>query len=106
MSNVRLVFVTLPNETAALTLTRTLVGEHLVACGNLIPGVHSIYRWQGEVCEEAEILVLFKTTVDGFVAAKQRIVELHPYACPEVLGVDVADGHDDYLSWVSGQVRH
>ena len=76
-----------------------------MACGNLIPGVRSIYRWEGEVCDETEVLVLFKTSVDGFEAAKSRIVQLHPYACPEVLGVDVDDGHADYLSWVTDQLR-
>jgi periplasmic divalent cation tolerance protein len=97
--------VTLPDEASAVALTRTLVDECLVACGNVIPGVRSIYRWEGEVCEDSEVLVLFKTTAAGFVAVKQRIVELHPYTCPEVLGVQVKEGHDDYLSWVRDQVR-
>jgi len=105
MSNVRLVFVTLPDEPTAVAMTRSLVEEQLVACGNVISGVRSIYRWQGEVCEDTEVLVLFKTTKEGFLAAKDRIVALHPYDCPEVLGVSVEAGHEDYLSWVKEQVR-
>jgi len=105
MSNVRVVFVTLPDDEAAVALTRALLEENLVACGNIVPGLRSIYRWEGEICDDPEVLVLFKTTQACFSALKSRIVELHPYDCPEVIGVDVSDGHADYLSWVREQVR-
>jgi periplasmic divalent cation tolerance protein len=100
-----MVFVTAPDEACAVRLARQVVEEGLAACGNLVGGVRSIYRWQGEIHDEPESMVIFKTTVARFEALKQRILELHPYDCPEVLGVDVADGHADYLAWVAGMVE-
>lgn len=104
MSSIRLVFVTLPDEEAAVKMSHVLLEEGLVACGNLIPGVRSIYRWSGKVCDDQEVLVLFKTTQDRFSAVENRITQLHPYECPEVLGVDVDEGHENYLLWVQEQV--
>lgn len=95
-----MVFVTAPDETTAVRLVRQIVEEGLAACGNLVPSVRSIYRWEGEIHDEQESLVIFKTTPARFDDLKQRIVDLHPYDCPEVLGIDVADGHPDYLAWV------
>ena len=104
MHNVRLVFVTAPDETVAVSLVRTMVEERLAACGNLVPGVRSIYRWEGEICDDAEWMILFKTVEESFAALRDRIVELHPYDCPEVVAVDVVDGAHDYLRWVQDQV--
>lgn len=100
-----MVFVTAPDESSAVGLARQIVEEGLAACGSLVPGVRSIYRWQGEIHDEPESMLIFKTTVAGFEVLKQRIVALHPYDCPEILGVDVADGHADYLAWVSEMVN-
>jgi len=100
-----MVFVTAPNEECAVRLARQVVEEGLAACGNLVGGVRSIYRWEDEIHDEPESMVIFKTTVDRFDALKHRILELHPYDCPEVLGVDVADGHVDYLAWVADMVE-
>ena len=105
MSDVCLVLMTAPDEACAVSIATTVVNEQLAACGNLIPGIRSIYRWKDEVCDDAEILVLFKLPLSGFEALKDRIVSLHPYECPEVIAVDISAGHPDYLSWVVGQVR-
>ena len=104
MEDVCLVLMTAPDEGCAVSIAQTVVSERLAACGNLIPRVRSIYRWQDKICDDAEILVLFKTTKKGFDALKKRIVSLHPYDCPEVIAVDVSEGHADYLAWVVGQV--
>ncbi len=105
MSKVSVVLMTAPNETVAASIARTLVEEKLAACGNLIPKVRSIYRWQDEVCDDPEVLVLFKTTDDRFESMKNRLIDLHPYECPEVLQIDVRGGSADYLAWVIGQTR-
>jgi periplasmic divalent cation tolerance protein len=95
------VLVTAPDADVAATLTRAIVDEGLAACGNLIPGLRSIYRWQGAICDEAEVLILFKTRAERFPALRDRIVSLHPYDCPEVIALTVADGSAAYLRWIA-----
>ena len=104
MTEVRLVFVTAPDSNTAAELTKTLIEENLVACGNIVNGIRSIYRWEGKVCDDTEVLVLLKTLERAVPRLKERLVELHPYECPELLTVSVADGLPDYLSWVREQV--
>ncbi len=104
MADVCLVLMTAPDESCAVSIVRTVVTEQLAACGNLISGIRSIYRWKDEICDDPEVLVLFKTTQSGFPALKDRIVGLHPYECPEVIAVDISDGHGAYLSWIADQL--
>lgn len=100
MLDTRVVLVTAPDADTAARLARTLVEERLAACGNLVPGVRSIYRWEGRVCDEAEVLLILKTTAEGAEALRARVVALHPYACPEVLVLPVEAGHGPYARWV------
>ena len=94
---------TFPDQDAARTAVRTLVVERLVACGNMMPGVESIYRWQGAVETSAEVMVIFKTTADSAEAAQARLRELHPYEVPEILRLPVDGGWPPYLDWVREQ---
>jgi periplasmic divalent cation tolerance protein len=103
-SGVCVVFVTVPDVDAGCRLARRVVQEHLAACGNVIPGLTSVYRWKGEVQEEGEALVLFKTTMAGLDDLEKRVLELHPYDVPEFLSIPVADGHAPYLKWVREEV--
>jgi periplasmic divalent cation tolerance protein len=105
MATVCMVFMTAPDQDTAVRLTRTVVEEGLAACGNLIEGVRSIYSWKGEVHDDAEVLVLFKTTLERVDSLRFRLIELHPYDCPEVLVVETDGGHADYLEWVAETVR-
>jgi periplasmic divalent cation tolerance protein len=95
------VLVTAPSPEKAAALARTLVEEGLAACGNVVPGVRSIYRWQGRVCDDAEALLLLKVPAARFAALRERVVALHPYELPEVLALPVADGLDRYLRWLA-----
>lgn len=97
---VRLAFVTAPSFEAARSLVRTLVEEKVVACGNILPGVTSIYRWEGEIETDEEVLIVFKTTAGAVPRLLERAPELHPYEVPEVLVVPVDAGHGPYLAWV------
>jgi periplasmic divalent cation tolerance protein len=99
-TGVRVVLVTSPDVDAARRLVRTLVEESLAACGNIVPGVESIYRWRGEVREDAEVLIVLKTTAACAARVVARIPELHPYEVPEVLVMPVMAGHQPYLDWV------
>ncbi|QSQ14492.1 divalent-cation tolerance protein CutA [Myxococcus landrumensis] len=105
MSDAILVLVTAPSADKAAELARTVVEEQLAACGNILPGLRSIYRWEGKVQDDVEALILFKTRASLFDALRSRIVALHPYQVPEVLRVDVADGHAPYLAWILESTR-
>lgn len=94
------VLVTAPSESFALELGRALVDERLAACVNVVPGLTSIYLWEGRREETAEALLLIKTWSEGYAALQRRILQLHPYSVPEVLGLPVAEGAPAYVRWV------
>lgn len=103
-SDVRLVFSTAPSPKVAATLARALVSERLCACVNRVDGVTSTYRWEGEVQEGAEVLLVIKTTEARIDALTARLVALHPYDCPEVVVTPVVGGAPAYLEWVRKSV--
>lgn len=95
-----LVLVTCPNADVAASLARLLVQEELAACGNVVPGVRSIYRWEGAIHDEPEVLLVLKSRQVLFEKLRERVVAAHPYDVPEVVAV-VADAvHPPYLAWV------
>ena len=105
MTDALLVFTTLPSADKAAELGKVLVEERLAACANLIPAVRSIYRWQGKLQDENEVLVLLKTRAEHLERLKLRILELHPYEVPEVLAVPVEAGYQPYLDWLAGETK-
>lgn len=100
MSDTLLILCTCPDADSAGRIARTLVEERLAACVNHVPGVVSIYRWQDEIHEDNEVLLLIKTRRERFELLRARIVELHPYDVPEVIAFDIAAGHAPYLEWL------
>jgi periplasmic divalent cation tolerance protein len=94
------VFTTWPDLETARKAARVLVEERLAACGNIVPGVESVYRWEGKVETGAEVLVVFKTVIGSYQMFETRLRELHPYQVPEVLALRVTDGLPSYLRWV------
>ena len=100
MPDVLLCLTTCPDEASALAIADALVEERLAACVNRLAGVHSTYRWKGEVCREPEHMLLIKTTGGRLEAVKQRVLALHPYELPELIVVETASGHAAYLDWV------
>ena len=101
----RIVLITVPGEELAAELSRALVGEGLVACGNIVPGVRSIYRWKGRLEDEPEVLLVLKTVSARVEELLQRVPELHPYEIPEVLVLGVEGGHQPYLDWLAEQIE-
>ncbi|HET6436549.1 MAG TPA: divalent-cation tolerance protein CutA [Anaeromyxobacter sp.] len=99
------VLVTSPTEEKAAELGRTLVAERLAACANLLPGLRSIYRFEGEIHDEPEVLLLLKTTRARFEALRDRVLALHPYAVPEVAALAIEMGSEAYLRWMGEAVR-
>lgn len=97
---VRVVFVTAPNQETGEFLARELVEERLAACGNVIPGLISVYWWEDEVQRDDEVLVIFKTRRDRVDRLGERLAELHPYEVPEFLALPVESAHEAYARWV------
>jgi periplasmic divalent cation tolerance protein len=81
-------------------MARSLVEEHLAACGNVVPGMMSVYRRKGAVCEAEEFLLILKTRSDTARRFVSRAVALHPYECPCVAVLPIAGGNPDYLKWI------
>jgi periplasmic divalent cation tolerance protein len=98
------VLVTIGSREDGERLAEALVGERLAACVNLVAPIRSIYRWQGEVCRDDEVLLLVKSTRERYPDLERRIRELHPYDVPEVIALPIAAGSDPYLSWLRAQV--
>ena len=103
MDTILLVCCTAPDPDTARELARTLVEERLAACVNVVPGLRSLYRWQGKVHEDAEALLLLKTTAARYQALQERLRALHPYELPEIVAVPVSAGLPAYLEWVAAQ---
>lgn len=102
---VRVVFTTFPTLEVARQVGTQLVDRRLVACVNLIPSIESIYRWQGAVEQDREVLAVCKTAGDRLDELRRALLELHPYDVPELLVLEVTDGAPDYLAWVLAETR-
>ena len=98
--DVELALVTAPDAQTAQRIARTLVEERLAACVNLLPGVRSVYRWEGSVEEAGEVLLVVKTRADRAADLEARVLALHPYDVPEVLRLPAAGGSPAYLRWL------
>jgi periplasmic divalent cation tolerance protein len=99
------VFITAPNEEEASKISRTIVEERLAACVNIIRSVRSIYRWQGSVEDESEVLMVVKTKRTLFDRLQKRVKELHSYEVPEIIGLPVIEGSKDYLDWLGQETE-
>ena len=97
------VLTTLATEADARALVTALVETRVVACGTLVPG-RSIYRWEGALTEEAEVMVLLKTDESRWDALCAAVRERHPYQVPELLALPVERGLDQYLAWLASEV--
>jgi periplasmic divalent cation tolerance protein len=99
------VLTTLPGDADGPAFGRALVDERLAACANLMAPMESVYRWEGQVVQEAERQVIIKTSRDRLAALWERVRELHPYEVPEFVVLAVADGNDAYLRWIGESTK-
>jgi periplasmic divalent cation tolerance protein len=106
VSPYRLVYVTAANQEEAEHIARTLVGERLAACANVLGTIASYYWWKGDVVEDSEVSLLLKTRVDRVEALVQRVQAIHSYECPCVVTLPIQEGSADYLSWLDTQVSN
>lgn len=95
-----LALTTCPDEASAQAVATALVQERLAACVNRVGGLRSTYFWDARLQDEAEILLLIKTTAARLAQLQARLKSLHPYELPELLAIAVAGGNERYLDWV------
>ncbi len=95
------VLTTVASADEAVALVRALLERRLVACGTLVPGARSLYRWEGKIADEQEVLVILKTRASRLESLRTAFGELHPYKVPELLALPVTAGDDRYLAWIN-----
>ncbi len=100
MSNVRIILSTVDSLPAAEAIAQSLVTGFLASCVNIVPGLHSVYRWKASIHNEKEFLLIIKTSSDKTGAAMEKLVEIHPYELPEAIVLDIEKGYAPYLDWI------
>lgn len=100
MSNALVCYCTCPDATVARQIAEDLVGAQVAACVNIVPGVTSVYRWQGRIEADAEVLLIIKTDAERYPSLEARVRQQHPYELPELIAVPVATGSAPYLEWL------
>jgi len=98
------VFVTCP-ATESERIASELVEQRLAACVNIVSGVTSIYRWQGEICRDSEHLLIVKSVRNLWQTLERKVREIHPYDVPEVIAFAIDEGHAPYLTWLNNSLK-
>jgi periplasmic divalent cation tolerance protein len=101
LSDPLVVFCTCPTREVALAIANAVVEARLAACVNVVPGVTSVYRWQDQVQQDEEVLLVIKTPAGRYAELEAALRERHPYELPEVIAVPVAMGSPAYLQWLT-----
>ena len=96
-----MLYVTTKNENEARTIAHTLLEDRLIACGNIVPAIQSIYRWQGKTIEDGESLLILKTKKQMVARVTARIKEIHSYECPCIVELPITGGNPPFINWVS-----
>ena len=99
------VLCTAPDQQAARLIGERLVERRLAACVNIVPGLASVYRWEGAVHEDAETLLVIKTRRDLFDEVAADIAAAHPYRVPEIIALPVVRGSASYLDWLAAETK-
>jgi periplasmic divalent cation tolerance protein len=98
-----MVEITAPSPEEAERIGRALVEEGLASCANLLPGVRSVYRWNGRVEEASETMLLVKTAESALGRLTDRVRSLHSYECPCIAAFEIVGGNPDYLAWIEAE---
>ena len=98
--NILIVHCTCSSEAEAKNISRKIVDKRLAACCNIIPGITSIYSWEGKIEESQESLLLIKTTLKNYEQLEKEIKMIHSYAVPEIIALNAETGSAAYLDWI------
>lgn len=105
MTDKVIVLSTCPSPEEAKRIARGLVEERLAACVNLVPGAVSVYHWQGNVCEENEVMLVVKSRRHLLGRLQERLATMHSYEVPEAIAIPVVDGLPAYLEWLDRETN-
>ncbi len=105
MSDHIVVLSTCSSREEGARIARHLIAARLAACVNIVPAVISIYRWQGAIEEASEVLLVIKSSRALFAELRDAIAALHSYSTPEMIALEIADGAESYLNWMSGELK-
>jgi periplasmic divalent cation tolerance protein len=97
------VLSTVANAEEGETLIKSLLERRLIACGTMLPGARSLYRWEGRIADESETVLLLKTRSAVLHAIEDAFAELHPYKVPELLALSVTSGLEKYVAWINAE---
>ncbi len=97
----QIVLSTCPDHDTAKQIAKVLVTQRLAACINILPGVESIYQWQGQLQCDQECLLIIKIHAAAYPAVEKAVLKLHPYELPEIVAVPLANGLPAYLAWIN-----
>src|SRR5262245_44624277 len=100
MANELVVFITVPDRGQADRIADAVVGERLAACVNIVGPIQSVYRWEGKIARDEELLLVVKTTRARYAALEARVLSIHPYQTPEVIALPIERGAAAYLRWI------
>ena len=103
--SILLVYATAPNRETAQKIARTLLDDQLIACANIMPGMESIYRWQGKIESAAEVAMIFKTSHRQMAALQQKFLALHPYDVPALAAIPIEAAPPDFAAWVEAETQ-
>ena len=103
-SSIYLVYMTAGDKEEARSIGRALVENRLAACVNILENMTSLYVWDGSLQEDQEVVLLAKTTAERFAALKEKVVAMHSYDCPCIVGFRAADGFPPFLDWIRDSV--
>ena len=95
-----IISITASSDEEARKIATALVDEKLVACVNIIPKIHSIYWWEGKVCQDDEVMLISKSKQSLFSAIVERVQSLHSYKVPEIISFPISEGLPEYLNWI------
>ncbi|WP_460841081.1 divalent-cation tolerance protein CutA [Noviherbaspirillum agri] len=105
MDQTLIVLVNVPDELTAHSMARALVEARVAACVNVLPGVRSVYRWQGAIEEASEVTILIKTTQARYAELENAVKAAHPYDVPELIALPIVAGLPAYLAWVATETK-
>lgn len=95
-----LIYCTCPNQETAEQIAQQLIARKLAACVNILPGVSSVYEWQGQIETAQEHLLLIKSRKAQYAEIEAAIKAIHPYQLPEIIAVAIESGSTEYLQWI------
>lgn len=105
MTDFRMIYCTVPSIEEARKLADLSVENRLAACANILPGMESVYRWQGKIEKATECVVIFKTHLDRVDALTELIKQKHSYEVPCVVSLPIEQGNQAYLWWIEDETR-